>query len=982
MDNSVEKPFILIVDDEPVNSRLLEKLLKKDYATVSVDNGKEAIRVACLLPRPDIILLDIMMPEMDGYEVCRQLKADRRTNEIPIIFVSALDRAPSQVKGFELGAVEYIIKPYNPAVLKARIRSHVDLKRNRDHLQSVTLASINELDIARRRVFRPKKPELDFYIRFFLMAFFVIAISIWQYLSVVETAKIVIENSEMNLVEQQREIIEHTLHDVFSDLKIIAGSTHLYEMFDSSHLDVCATLNEEFRKFSLHKEVYDQVRFLDSTGTEKVRVNYNDGNPLITPDNQLQSKGNRYYFTDTMQLKNGAIFVSPFDLNIEHGEIERPYKPIIRFGTPIYDSFGRKKGIILLNYLGKNLLDKIEKAVTRNKRDVMLLNSDGYFLSCPDEDDEWGFMFKEKHQKTFENRYSDVWSIISSAGSGQFDNNNGLFTFANIYPWPEETASSTGSSEAFSSSSSIVRGQDYQWIIVSYVSKKTISSKADRLRTGILIVDFILITFLGAGLWLISSAGARRRAAEKSLKMSETRFSELFDRMGSGVIVSLPSRDNPELFITADLNRKTESLEKLKKENVIGHPMRTFFSDVFDAGLNDVLKRVWETGSAEFFPAEVFEETRLKRSLELFVYKLPSDEIVVIYEDVTVRKQAEEEAAFEYSLNESSAKISTLLLSADSIENVSTVLIEEAAALTKSKHGFTAYSEDGVYELIMSGFTIETKKACKRLSCNLDFRKEGRLLHQITESRKSIIINSSEECNHKGHFQDDHIPISRMIAAPAIQKGKLVGLVALANADKPYDERSLKIVEHLASLYALAIQQRKAMQRISYLAHHDPLTGLANRHLFSDRLVQAIVASRRHKTKTALLFLDLDNFKPINDSLGHKAGDCVLKVVADRLISIVRENDTVGRMGGDEFVIILQDLTGPDGAGTVAAKAINVISQPIAVDDTECFVGTSIGISIYPDDAEDSQTLQNRADAAMYQIKEKGKNGYAFYTED
>jgi len=171
-------------------------------------------------------------------------------------------------------------------------------------------------------------------------------------------------------------------------------------------------------------------------------------------------------------------------------------------------------------------------------------------------------------------------------------------------------------------------------------------------------------------------------------------------------------------------------------------------------------------------------------------------------------------------------------------------------------------------------------------------------------------------------------------------------------------------------------------EKLYHQANHDTLTGLANRVLFEDRLKQSIEKAKRHLTKIALLFIDLDHFKEINDSLGHNIGDKVLKKVTKLLNNTIRDEDTIARLGGDEFTIIIQDLTLPQDASLLAKKIINVLSAPIIIDDNELYVTSSIGISLYPDDGITTQDLLKYADAAMYKAKNEGRNNFQFYSAE
>jgi diguanylate cyclase (GGDEF)-like protein len=175
---------------------------------------------------------------------------------------------------------------------------------------------------------------------------------------------------------------------------------------------------------------------------------------------------------------------------------------------------------------------------------------------------------------------------------------------------------------------------------------------------------------------------------------------------------------------------------------------------------------------------------------------------------------------------------------------------------------------------------------------------------------------------------------------------------------------------------------REARQRIEMLAHHDPLTGLPNRLLLRDRVEQAKAQASRTQSRLALMFLDLDRFKTINDSLGHPVGDSLLNEVVGRLKSCVRESDTISRQGGDEFIILLNDIRDSDAVARVADKIHQRMAEPLMLENHLLSTSFSIGVALYPDDGEDFDILLQKADTAMYHAKEAGRNGHRFFTEE
>jgi len=187
------------------------------------------------------------------------------------------------------------------------------------------------------------------------------------------------------------------------------------------------------------------------------------------------------------------------------------------------------------------------------------------------------------------------------------------------------------------------------------------------------------------------------------------------------------------------------------------------------------------------------------------------------------------------------------------------------------------------------------------------------------------------------------------------------------------------LLTHYVCVFSDITRVKESQDKLDHLAHHDPLTALPNRLLFHDRLQHALVRAAREGEELAVLFIDLDRFKNVNDTLGHHVGDELLKQVAAALARCLREGDTLARLGGDEFIVLLEAVQGTPGAANVAGKLIALFEQPFTVSGHELFVTGSVGISLYPRDAADLNMLIRNADVAMYQAKARGRNGYQFY---
>ena len=243
-------------------------------------------------------------------------------------------------------------------------------------------------------------------------------------------------------------------------------------------------------------------------------------------------------------------------------------------------------------------------------------------------------------------------------------------------------------------------------------------------------------------------------------------------------------------------------------------------------------------------------------------------------------------------------------------------------------------------------------------------------------------------------------PSGSLVFLPLVIDDRAIGMLTVQSELRgAITHRHLALMEALAPYVAIAVENslihdhlealnrairgekeelEKAAVSITHLANHDPLTGLPNRRLLFELLQKTFAVARRNGTKVAVIYVDLDDFKPINDSLGHLAGDKVLVAVAKRLCALLRASDTVARVGGDEFVAVLASVKGKADIALAARKILDECGQPFKVDSTECRVGFSMGIAVFPDDGDSIESILGAADEAMYRVKRAYKNGYAF----
>lgn len=345
-----------------------------------------------------------------------------------------------------------------------------------------------------------------------------------------------IEVRESSRIAIAKGIVTQDLLVTDSNLRLVANLPLLHWYLDSGN----PAQREELAKFllSLAREsrLYDQVRYLDASGQEVIRINYNDGKPAIVPREQLQNKSERYFFRDTIKLNQNEIFVSPLDLNIEQGSLEIPHKPMIRFGTPVFDSAGRKKGVILLNYFGSELLQHFREAMQGgDPHSGMLLNRDGYWLSGAKHEDEWGFMLG-KSERTFGRDFPEEWRAISAAEQGTLQTTKGLFVYNTVYPLLPGQHSSMGSALVHAPSQQELTAHEYYWKIVSFVPHTVLSGAAFYNQTSGRILLVIVYLLLALAAWVIANVTLSRSQAKSKLQL----FRDLVEQSSDGISIVDP----------------------------------------------------------------------------------------------------------------------------------------------------------------------------------------------------------------------------------------------------------------------------------------------------------------------------------------------------------------------------------------------------------------------------------------------------------
>ncbi|MCU7929897.1 MAG: sensor domain-containing diguanylate cyclase [Candidatus Thiodiazotropha sp. (ex Codakia rugifera)] len=293
-----------------------------------------------------------------------------------------------------------------------------------------------------------------------------------------------------------------------SDLLVLAEGEVLKNYLHDESMKNWIRAAREFSLFARRKPKYFQIRFIATNGMEVLRINNSDNAQQIVPKNELQDKSNRYYFQEAIKLEEGSVYISPLDLNKEKGVIEQPIKPTIRFATPVYDGYGEKRGILIINYTPVELLHRIAENFKALHGNTVMLNSSGYWLVGAPDEQLWGFMYG--NDKTFAKQRPDVWAAVSATEKGTFLSDDGIFIFHKAYPLNRDNLGTVENIEKRVAAIENRSGDRY-WIYLSHISNNLIADLTAK-RMVVATVTYLLL-FLVTG--IISVFFARNSVQKK-----------------------------------------------------------------------------------------------------------------------------------------------------------------------------------------------------------------------------------------------------------------------------------------------------------------------------------------------------------------------------------------------------------------------------------------------------------------------------------
>lgn len=378
----------------------------------------------------------------------------------------------------------------------------------------------------------------------------------WVQLKHLQSLSLIEESQAVELAVRS---IRAELAQAGADLILLSRQSVLKQWLHSPTPQNQERITSDYVAFLKSSGRYDNVRFIDVWGQEFVRVNWNDGQATVVGEEALQDKSNRYYVKESLELGPGEIYISPFDLNLERGEIVKPMKPVIRFATSIHDEAEVKRGVLILNYNGRRLIEQIREIASQTSSHLWLLNEQGYWLFGARTGQEWGFMFDDREQLHFKADYPQIWrTIMDSSSSGTLETDAGLFTYTVLSP--------TGLMHEY-------EGIDFKagerWVVVSHAPSEMLANRMQGPVYSLMVAFFLLSLFTALVAWVITYYMRKRSQAESALLASESAWRGLVESAPDAIVV-VDERGHIEIA-----NDQAEALFGYSRAELMGQPIES-----------------------------------------------------------------------------------------------------------------------------------------------------------------------------------------------------------------------------------------------------------------------------------------------------------------------------------------------------------------------------------------------------------------------
>lgn len=861
----------------------------------------------------------------------------------------------------------------------------------------------------------------EFFKLFIPLAGIVIATTIVMAVSQHKTFRERVGIRQKSLVLMEKQIFETSLAVHLSDAIILAEIAAIHLSENGQEQAVYGLLAKEFFEFARGRRIYDQVRYLDRNGMERVRVNLTPKGPQIVSEDELQEKSGRPYFLRGMRTA-GDVFVSRFDLNVEKGQVERPIKPMVRLASPVTDEKGRKHGVVVLNYMGTSLLDRVRKAASNSPGRLFVLNAKGFWLIGPAPEQEWGFMFKEGKTRTIERLYPEEWARMADGDSGQFHSPNGLFTFDTVHPLISHlgVASRLEHGEA-----------EESWKIMAVVPDSKLTPPW---WPQVFWLCLGLFSLMGIVVWQWAKTRNRRREAVAKLTESEEKLRTISNSVQDAIVMIDGSGK------TTFWSSSASKMFGYDHEEIIGRDLHTFVASDEDkqtaqAGLDSFGITGQGTVVGKLREVSAVRKGGVEFPAEISVAPiLISDEwfAVASIRDVTDRKRVEEELAKHREHLEDLVQERTKALTLTNEELQREMAKREQAqhALRQAKEGLQVKVAERTKELseanhelsllsTMGGHLIAcstVEEACKMVISKYlrhlfpgssggvyvagDHRNIMDLIAAWGEYPPLEKVFGADKCwalrhgrlHSVTHSSPEplclHLPEVTprdYLCVPMISQSETLGMLHI-RYDAPttqvenrhtmgFTDAKQQLAVTVAEKIGMTLANLQLRETLRFQSVRDPVTGIFNRRHMEESLSREFFRAKRLDGSVGVMMLDIDHFKLFNDTFGHEAGDTLLKELGDFMVRNLRKEDIPCRFGGEEFIAILPGATLADTQDRAQELRKGVQDLNVFHNGRELGqISLSVGVAVFPDHGSSVPDVLRAVDAALYKAKTNGRN--------
>ncbi|BCO27523.1 chemotaxis response regulator protein-glutamate methylesterase [Rhodoferax lithotrophicus] len=893
------KPLILAIDDSPANLLTLGMALEPDFELQIATSGAMGLTLALEMP-PDLILLDIMMPDMDGFETCRQIKAHVLLKDIPVVFVSALTEIESESKGLALGAADFITKPINVEIARQRIHNLLE----RDALRKDVIAQRNQL--------KSRLDELD-------------------------QTKNELLHSQSTLIQSEalkRTILNSLVAEivVIDRTGVILAVNKPWIRFANENRLVNGALPTSIDIGSNYIEVCQRVCDLSSPDAGGARQALTGIHDVL--EGHLPTFSMEYPCHSPTQQRWFKMRVSPLGIEarggavISHTDISERKEMELR----LRESESHLRAIIFNEPECIKIVDAEGLLTQMNPAGLKMIEADDQeqVVGKPVQDliaPEYREAFYKMHQRVLAGESVEMeFEVLGLKGGRRW-----LETHAVPMQTGHQTVqlavtrdvtSRKQTEQAFKQQ--LQFGQALNLLaqtILENDDDATILQATTRVVGQTLSLDRVLIYQVSFDKQLVTGLC-------EWLNPLQT---ELTSSLGSYPL---------SFFIGADL-----ALQR-SKQAIISH---------FD----DVSPHLQADGSAHM----LHQKLHIK---SLLWYPFNFDEtgysLLVLNQVFNLRHWSGQELDF---LDALSRQVNMALHKIKLIERQKKA--DEKIHLAASVF---SHAREGIFIAKLDGRIVDVNNAFTRITGYQREEVLGQNPRIWSSGRQGIEFynNMWQQLSQKGHWYGELW--NRRKNGDFFAEMLTISAVRDAHGAP----------EHYVALFSDITDIKEHQEQLDHIAHFDALTNLPNRVLLADRLHQGMLQEQRRGKKLAVVFLDLDGFKTVNDTHGHEAGDQLLISLASRMKQSLREGDTLARIGGDEFVAVIGELDDAQASVPMLRRLLSAASQPLMVDHKVLQVSASLGVTVYPQDQElDADQLLRQADQAMYQAKVSGKNRYSFF---